>query len=398
MMADDTSGTALGIDVAQLHSWNLLGEFRDRLHKISGEPSPPAGGPTRLLTKEDYLCAFLFAQFNPVIDSARGLCACSDLARVQEEVCTRHISLGSFSEAQSVFGSATLETLFEQLVREAPEALSGSGATGSRHAMLCAIDSTVMRAVPRMEWAEWRSQGSKTLHAARLHLSFNVLDGVPTGALVSPAKKCERAGFKKMPKAGEFYVGDRNYGYGYKLLAELEEQECGYAMRIRESASMTLIEELSITQEDRAAGVVSDQIVRLGARGCWHHGPVRVVKVEKPQLEEPLIIVTNRLDPTSHSAELIAAIYKERWKIEIFFRWFKCVLGRPGKMHWFAESEKGAAIQIYSALIAALLLARRLGNLPSKRTIEMLRFHSMGFASGDELERSLASQPTKKAN
>ena len=392
-MADLPSGDAAEISAEQLVSWKLLGEFRRRLGKIrpAGRDRPP-GGPPRLLAEEDYLCSFLFAQFNPVIDSARGLCACSDLGRVQEEVCTRHISLGSFSEAQSVFGPARLVELFEQLVREAPEALGPGVPQGSRHARLRAIDSTVLRALPRMGWAEWQVRGKRRLHAARLHLSFNLLDGEPADALVSRAKKCERAALKEMPKAGEFYVGDRNYGYGYKLLAALEESECGYAMRIRDWASMTPIEELPITDEGRRAGVVSDTIVRLGARGCWHHGPVRVIRIEKEDLEEPLVIATNRLDPSTHSAALIGAIYKERWKIEIFFKWFKCVLGRPGKAHWFAESEEGAAIQIYSALIAALLLSRRLGKLPSKRMMEMLRFHSMGFATGDELEGSLRTQ------
>jgi len=360
-------------------------------------PIVRSGGRERLLSEEDYLCSFLFAQFNAVLDSARGLCACSDLDRVQDEVCGRHISLGSFSEAQSVFGSERIAALFEQLVREEPEAIRGSGALGCREARLHAIDSTVMHALSRMGWAEWKTSGSKKSHAVRLHLSFNLLDDQPVGVRVSSAKKCERAAFKEMPKAGEFYVGDRNYGYGYKLLASLEEAECGYAMRIRDWANMTLVEELPLDDEDLAAGVVSDRIVRLGARECWQHGPVRVIRVEKESLQEPVVIATNRLDPSTHSAALIAGIYRERWKIELFFRWFKCVLGRPGKSHWFAESEEGVTIQIYCALIAALLLARRLGKLPSKRTMEMLRFHSMGVASDAELERSLRRLLQRKA-
>lgn len=378
------------VSEAQLHSWKLLGEFRSKLAEVkSSTPPSRSGGPERLLTEEDYLCSFLFAQFNAVIDSARGFCACSDLARVQEEVCSRHISLGSFSEAQAVFKSDRVTRLFEQLAREDPEAIRGSGSLGCREAKLRAIDSSVMRALPRMGWAEWKTSGSKKSHAVRLHLSFNLLDDQPVGAQVSSAKKCERAAFKEMPKAGEFYVGDRNYGYSYKLMGSLEEAGCGYAMRIRDWASMTQIEELDLSDEDVAAGVVSDQIVRLGARGCWHHGPVRVIRIEKESLEEPVVIATNRLDPSTHSAALMAEIYRQRWKIELFFRWFKCVLGRPGNSHWFAESSEGVAIQMYCALIAALLLARRLGKLPSKRTMEMLRFHSMGVATDVELERVL---------
>jgi IS4 transposase len=48
-------------------------------------------------------------------------------------------------------------------------------------------------------------------------------------------------------------------------------------------------------------------------------------------------------------------IYKLRWTIELFFRWLKCLL--PCR-HWLAESRNGVAIQVYCALIAALLLSR----------------------------------------
>lgn len=383
---------------AKLQSWKLIAEFRKKLAAFVGK-SPPSekGGPPRLLTEEDYLCSFLFAQFNPVIDSVRGLCACSDLARVQEDVCSRHLSLGSFSEAQSIFGADSLRELFQSLVREDPGAITGGGAPGSVEARRCAIDSTVIRAIPRMHWAEWKKTKGKKNHAVRLHLSFNLIDKLPADLEVGSARNCERAALKKMAKPGEFYVGDRYYGYGYQLLAALEEQGCGYVMRIRESASQSVLEELAISDEDEAAGVVSDCLVRLGARGCWHHGPVRVIRIEKPELDEPVLIVTNQLDPADYSAELLASIYRDRWKIELFFRWFKCVFGRAGTAHWFAESEEGVAIQIYSALIAALLLAMHTGRLPNKRTMEMLRFHSMGMVSEEEIGWVLARVAKRKA-
>jgi len=66
--------------VEELQTWKLLGEFRDLLAdappSTASQPSTK-GAPTRLLQEDDYLCAFLFARFNPVISSMRGLCACS---------------------------------------------------------------------------------------------------------------------------------------------------------------------------------------------------------------------------------------------------------------------------------------------------------------------------------
>ncbi len=377
------------ISESQLGSWKLLGEFCRALGKVAPAALPrPAGGPERLLSEDDYLASFLFAQFNPVIDSVRGLCSCSDFKRVQEEVCGRHISLGSFSEAQHVFGSARLQKVFGEMLRKSPGAIVPPPGT-SRSSCLQLVDSTVIAALPRMDWAEWRHQG-KTQRAVRLHLKFNVLRGEPGEASITPGRTCERAAFKKMVKAGEFNVGDRNYSRDHKLLKYLEDEGCSYLVRLCESAVQTVIEELPITAEDRAAGVVSDRIVRLGAKKCGHHGPVRVIRIEKEELDEPVILVTNRLDPATHSAALLAEIYQGRWEIELFFRWFKCVLGRADQWHWFAESPEGVAIQIYSALIAALLLARRLGKLPGKRAMEALRFQAMGMASEEELERVVA--------
>ena len=76
--------------------------------------------------------------------------------------------------------------------------------------------------------------------------------------------------------------------------------------------------------------------------------------------------------------------------------WFKCVLGRADQWHWLAESEEGVSIQIYSALIAALLLARHLGKLPAKRLMEAIRFHSMGWMSDEELEGVISKALARK--
>lgn len=390
------------VSVKDLRHWHLLGEFREALDKAA-DPGPPPrprpeGGPERLLTEEDYLCSFLFALFNPVIDSMRGLCACTRLERVQSEVSSRAVSLGSFSEAQGVFGYGRLEAVFEGLTRESLRLSASGQAPGLAPvpwALRLAVDSTVFRALPRMCWAQWRHQNT-TQRAVRLHLKFNVVDGEPAGALVTEGRRCERKAFAGMVQEGEFYVGDRNYGRDYKLLKELEGAGCGYIMRLCENAHMTLLEELPLSAEDRAAGVVYDRAVDLGARGCWHHGPVRVLRIEKPGMAEPLLLVTNQLDREVFSAALCAEIYRKRWTIELFFRWFKCVLGRPGRWNWLAESPSGAAIQVYLSLIAALLLSRRLCRLPSKRCMEMLRFHSMGVATTAELEAFLARELRKK--
>lgn len=391
-------------DQAQLRHWSLLDAFSQQLDKAAachpaiaaqGQPSRP-GGPTRRLSQNDYLKAFLFAQFNPVIDSMRGLCAASHLPKVQAQVCTRPISLGSFSEAQHVFDSTLLEHVLADLLKRDPDVFD---APGSRHARLLAIDSTILRAIPRMDWAEWRHQG-KTQRAVRLHLKFNVLEDEPAELHISEGRKCERAALEQMLKPGELYIADRYYARSYALLQRMEQLGCGYIMRLMAGAHIEVIEELPISAADREAGVTSDHLVRIGGRNATQHGPVRLITIERDSLEQPLYIITNRLAPSDYPAELIGQIYRSRWQIEMFFRWFKCVFARPEKWHWLAESEAGVAIQIYSALIAALLLARNIGKLPNKRQMELIQFHQMGMLSDEELrtalEKSLAPKVKKQ--
>ena len=88
------------------------------------------------------------------------------------------------------------------------------------------------------------------------------------------------------------------------------------------------------------------------------------------------------LGPEELSAADLALLYKRRWQEELFFRWLKCILGCR---HWLAESPQGAAIELYLALIAALLLQLYTGLRPNRRLMEMIRWYLMGQAMLDEL-------------
>ena len=82
-------------------------------------------------------------------------------------------------------------------------------------------------------------------------------------------------------------------------------------------------------------------------------------------------------------AAWIALGYKFRWTVELFFRWFKCILGCR---HLLATSANGVAIQVYVALIASLLLVLWTGRKPTKRTWEMIQLYLMGWASLAEVQ------------
>ena len=79
---------------------------------------------------------------------------------------------------------------------------------------------------------------------------------------------------------------------------------------------------------------------------------------------------------------MIAAIYQQRWLIEIFFRFFKHILGCR---HLLSHDPVGIEIQAYCAIIACLLISLWTGRKPTLRTFEMLCLYFQGWAQEDEL-------------
>jgi hypothetical protein len=261
-------------------------------------------------------------------------------------------------------------------------ALGGETRLAPYRDRLLAIDGTLWRALPRMAWAVWRHQHGKE-SALKLHLKFNLVEEKPVAGVVTPARRCERAVLREELQAGEFYVGDRYYGEDYALFGELERAGCSYLLRLRQEAVFEVEQEFGLSGEDGAAGVTFDGLVRLGRRRSPEQGAVRLVRVQT--LEGELLLVSDQTQEQM-GAELLALIYRARWRVELFFKWLKCILGCR---HWLAESPRGVALQVYCALIAALLLLRHSGRRPGKRAMEMIRFYLLGYATLEELSGAL---------
>ncbi|MFZ3115311.1 MAG: transposase [Syntrophales bacterium] len=112
------------------------------------------------------------------------------------------------------------------------------------------------------------------------------------------------------------------------------------------------------------------RIIELFHKGDENdHRPSRVSSKKTfrtKDVDYNLLLATNLLDLP---AETIALLFTRRWQIELFFRWFKCVLGCN---HLVALSKNGLTIQIYCALISGMLITLWTGRKPTKRTFEMI--------------------------
>jgi hypothetical protein len=373
-----------------LHHWKVIEVFRSALVKAVQDKELHGGfqDPDRLVKHADYLSLFLFGLFNPVVKTMRAVCAASQLKRVQAEVCQRPISLASFSEAQHLVNPAHLERVFKELCQQLPS--SGSGGQKLTWEQWFARDSSVFAALPRMTWALYGGghEGAPN-RAVRLHLNFNVLEDQPALAEVTIGRICERKSWEAQWERGAGYVGDRYFSKNYQLFGRLADKGCAYVLRLAEEATITVLEALEVSPADRKEGVVRQAWCRLG-KGEFESVKVRVVWIEGPQ--SALMLVTN-LSPEALPAEMVSMLYRRRWQIECFFKWLKCLL-KCG--HWLAESQAGVSLQLYLALIAAVLLQLCLGRRPNKRMLELIQLHQMGYATTQEVIAGLKREQARE--
>jgi hypothetical protein len=377
-----------------LKNWNMLQAFEEAVARVFSQATLPAtfSDNGRQLSYGRYLSLFLFGLFNPVVESMRGLCAVSELKGVQERVCGVRVSAASFSEMQHVLDPNLLREVFTDVMEKALSRQPMD--TRLAHLNLVAQDGSLWKALPRMAWAEYGVGRNGDAKGVRLHLRFHLLEDKPVDARVTPGKDCERQALRQMCVAGQTNVGDRYYGEDYQLFGEIDQARAFFVIRIKEDAVVHVEEELPLSEQDQAAGVVRHAWVHLGARAKSRSMRLRLVEIRAG--DQHLLLVTN-LAVASASAEMVGTIYRRRWSIELFFRWIKCILGCR---HFFAESPEGVAIQLYLALIAALLFQHYGGRRPNKRNWELIQMYLLGWATAEELvallQKNVSRQPQRK--
>lgn len=383
-MARSCSPPVREADLRGFKYFRLLGPLLQRLHEV-GSARDKAGN--RELFYDQYTALLLLYFFSPIVTGLRSLQQASALDKVQKLLGVGRVSLGSFSEASGVFDAEPLQHILGELAQRALPLQQGRDAEALRG--LTAVDGTLLAALPRMIWALWKDDEHR---AAKLHLQFDILKGVPCDARLTKAATSEPAQLQAMLQPDRFYVMDRGYAC-YELLQAIHANGSSFVVRVKDSVAYGLEQERPLTDADRAAGVIRDVwILRLGllyGQETWRH-PLRLIVVQRTKSDgtlEQLWLITDRRDLP---AELIALIYRYRWTVELFFRWFKCILGCR---HLLAHNRNGVTIQCYVALIASLLVVLWTGRKPTKRTWEMLQFYLSGWASLDELERHLANLP-----
>ena len=211
---------------------------------------------------------------------------------------------------------------------------------------LVSLDSTVIDlCIKLFDWAKFRrTKGAIKLHLVLDHEGYLPSFGVITEGKTHDVKVAHNLSFEP----GTVVVDDRGYN-DYRLFAKWTEQEVYFVTRMKENALYKVIESRPVPQN---RSVLKDQVIRLTGIDAWEKCPyvLRRVEVYSAERDEVLAFLTNHF---GFGATTIAAIYKERWQIELFFKAIKQNL----KIKTFVGTSANAVkIQVWTALITMLIL------------------------------------------
>jgi hypothetical protein len=211
---------------------------------------------------------------------------------------------------------------------------------------LVSLDSTVIDlCLATFDWARFRrTKGAVKLHLVLDHDGYLPCFGLITEAAVHDVKAAWRIDFAP----GTVVVDDRGYN-DYRLFAHWCSTGVFFVTRMKDNA---LFEVIAEREPPKNRGILRDQVIRLtgqGAKQKCHHA-LRRIEAVRDDTGETLVFLTNHM---TLGASTIAAVYKDRWQIELFFKALKQHL----KIKTFIGTSPNAVkTQIWTALIAMLLL------------------------------------------
>ena len=189
---------------------------------------------------------------------------------------------------------------------------------------------------------------------------------------------------------GATYVFDRAYD-DYAWYYGLTEQSTRFVGRMKNSAVYTVVEE----KEPVGEGILSDQIIRLSSDKAKKDCPTDLRRIRFCREEDGklLTFTTNDLERT---AAEIAALYKSRWQIELFFKWIKQNLKIK---RFLGRRENAVKIQVLTAMIAYLLLRFAQLSYPCKLSLQQIaRKISLNLMTRCRLVSLLSAPPPKRGD
>ncbi len=378
------------------------GKYVRLLEKYMQQLRCEDGHGNRQLYLDDVFVAYLLAFFNPSIRSLRTIEDFSQTRQAQKHLSIGKICKSTLSDFNKLADPQRLEpilrTLREQLSRNQHGRRLPENDLQALLEHTVAVDGTFLPAVSEVTWAIANSNKHGAIrHRARLDARLNVSTWIPEAIVVPDPGQSEADSAIAHLQAGCIYLYDRGYMSFALLRAHYQETETSedtvaksfFVVRYKQaggnSPELNAAVDCPLTETDRAAGVISDRVGYFTSDYACRAGiskvPLRevIVSYEEQGKTKTLRLITNLRNV---SAKTIALLYRYRWQVELFFRWFKS-FGNFG--HLISHERDGVLTHLYVTIIAVLLMHLHTGYRPSKYMFALVGQVAVGAATLDEI-------------
>jgi hypothetical protein len=245
------------------------------------------------------------------------------------------------------------EKLFYQLLSQCREMASEGDKKFSFDNPLYSFDSTTIQLCLSMfDWAKYRT----TKGALKIHTLLNNRTAIPELINITDGKSADVSVFKQIDlnnlEKGSILTFDRAY-IDYEWWEKMNEKGLFFVSRAKTNQNIFVVGQHEGKKMEE--GVLADEVVIFGDYNVMYYkkypNKLRRIKYYDKETKKKYIYLTNNFEL---SAKQIADIYKDRWQIELFFKWIKQNL----KIKTFLGTSKNAVMtQIWIAMIYYLLLA-----------------------------------------
>jgi len=253
------------------------------------------------------------------------------------------VSRSTFADANNKRPASLYEALFEKVYQRC-RIISPKHKFKFKNKLYSLDASVIDLSLGAFPWASFR----RTKSAVKIHTLLDHSGYLPAFVAITDGKIHETKVAKSIHlDRGSIVAEDRAYT-DYKWFANLQEKGIFFVTRQKTNAVYRVIERRAVIKKQ---GLCSDQtIVLSGSKGQQCPYPLRRIGYRDTETKKHYVFLTNNF---KLSSKTVADIYKERWQIEIFFRWIKQNL----KIKAFIGNSRNAVMtQIYVAIIAYLIL------------------------------------------
>jgi len=350
----------------------------------------PNARPTRGLTQYDHFLAMCFGQLT-YRESLRDIVGClNSKPKLLYHLGFRgRISRTSLAYANRHRDWRLFQSIAETLMRRAGQLYRVQGAEADLPNMVFALDSSIISmALNLFPWGYYARTGQAAL---KLHLMLSLQGNLPAWAVLTEARVADLRMIDRIPVyGGAYYVMDRGY-MDFVRLYRVHQDGAFFVVRCKEPVSFKVLERRAVNQ---CAGFKCDQTVRL--KSNWSAKsfpePMRRIRLFDPENKIHLVLLTNNF---SLSAEVIAQLYRQRWRVELFFKWIK---QRLRLRAFYGRSEKAVRCQIWCAICAYLLVAILKKQLGLNKTLsEILQICSVNIFEQAPAREILTAESNEKS-